>query len=593
MENENQNLTIEENVLNEATNNDVVVSATNETNEVNEVQPENVVLESQETVQEEIELEETDTTQTSASEEEGEQDVETEQVVEEIIDDGLSEDERLALELQKVNAELADLEAEIEHSSNVRVEVHNFFDTQEGADEVGISGEYDDYGREILDDVFENRLRMSTNGIKLAYSKVKNTVLSYKNTKQRYDGIGERYTLEKEKVMLVEISGDSLYFYLKAEPSVVEEYCPYTLPTSKAYKEYDVCITIKRGKPTKKTAELSKLVELIDIVMANKGGVKRKVYVPVPYAERYPVNPEAVLRGNEGESPIDGIYDGEEYDPIDNELTRNIIIDLMGEEFDLEKKKGYQKLEALRQQAETIRGAVALTEPIIYFYGCGLNTDSTINYLNVQQVLNDKFLGKLLPPQYVAIAENSERIEELNLIALQNLLEVMAENEKYQFALPISCRTFVRKVSHGKLIKMLGEGVDRLILAIDGNMLLSLGKLGIAGVDELRKLGVKIMIDYGVDTGVHLLTDYAIDYLRIDARYYKESDIRRTALLDMLVGYAKVQGIPTVASGVEDTKQAKYFLTHGIDIIEGFATGEPKRTVLSATKEYKKLPLIG
>ncbi len=508
-------------------------------------------------------------------------------------DDVLTEDERLALELQKVNAELADLEAEIEKQASVKVTSYNLFDTQEGADEVGISGEYDDYGREILDDVFENRLRMSTNGIKLAYSKVKNTFLSHKNAKQRYDGISERFTLEKEKIMLVKINGDSLYFYLKAEPKVVEEYCPYTEATGKAHTEYDVCITIKRGKPTKRTAELNKVVELVERIVADNGGVKRKVYVPVPYAERYPVNPEAVLKGNENEAPIDGQYDGEEYDPIDNELTRNIIIDLMGEEFDLEKKKGYQKLEALRQQAETIRGAVALTEPIIYFYGCGLNADSTINYLAVNQVLNDKFLGKLLPPQYTAIAENSERIEELNLIAVQEILEQMEENPKYQFALPISCRTFARKGSHAKLIKMLGEGVDRLIFVIDGNMLLSIGKLGMEGIDELRKLGIKIMIDYSVDTGVHMLTDYAIDYLRVDARYYKESDPRRTALLDMLVGYAKIQGIPVVASGVEDTKQAKYFLTHGIDIVEGFATGEPKRTVLSATKEYKKLPLIG
>lgn len=503
----------------------------------------------------------------------------------------LTEDERLELELKKVNEELQDLDAQIE-KAEARVAVYNVFDTQEGADEVGISGEYDDYGREILDDVFENRLRMSTNGIKLAYSKVKNAILSYRGTKQSYDKLSERFSLEKQRLVSMEIGGESLYVYVKAELGVVGEYCPYVEPIDKAHKEYDACITIKRGKVTKKNADLNKLIELIDRIMEGAGGVKKKVYVPTPYAERYPVNPEAVIRGREEEVPIDGQYDGEEYDPIDNELTRNIIIDLMGEEFDLEKKKGLQKLEALRQQAETIRGAVALTEPIVYFYGCGLDTESKVEYLSVHQVLNDKFLGKLLPPQYVAIAENSERIEELNLIALQKILEEVNENVKYKFALPISCRTYARKGSHAKLIKALGEGVERLILIVDGNMLLSLGKVGLEGIDELRGLGVKIMVDYSVDTGVYMLTDYPIDYLRVDSRYYKESDVRRTALLDMLTGYAKVQGIPVVASGVEDSKQAKYFLSHGIDIIEGFCTGEPKRTVLSAVKEYKKLPMV-
>ena len=503
----------------------------------------------------------------------------------------LTEDERLELELKKVNEELQDLDAQIE-KAEARVAVYNIFDTQEGADEVGISGEYDDYGREILDDVFENRLRMSTNGIKLAYSKVKNAILSYRGTKQSYDKLSERFSLEKQRLVSMEIGGESLYVYVKAELGVVGEYCPYVEPIDKTHKEYDACITIKRGKVTKKNADLNKLIELIDRIMEGAGGVKKKVYVPIAYAERYPVNPEAVIRGREEEVPIDGQYDGEEYDPIDNELTRNIIIDLMGEEFDLEKKKGLQKLEALRQQAETIRGAVALTEPIVYFYGCGLDTESKVEYLSVHQVLNDKFLGKLLPPQYVAIAENSERIEELNLIALQKILEEVDENVKYKFALPISCRTYARKGSHAKLIKALGEGVERLILIVDGNMLLSLGKVGLEGIDELRGLGVKIMVDYSVDTGVYMLTDYPIDYLRVDSRYYKESDVRRTALLDMLTGYAKVQGIPVVASGVEDSKQAKYFLSHGIDIIEGFCTGEPKRTVQSAVKEYKKLPMV-
>ena len=554
-------------------------------NETCDAQAEEVESEQAEEVAEEI-AEEVQTEEVQTEE------VQTEEVQAEVQeDDGLTEDERLAVELERVNAELRDLDEQIENTE-VRVAVHNLFDTQEGADEVGISGEYDDYGREILDDVFENRLRMSTNGIKLAYSKIKNTFLSHKGTKQYYDGLAERFSLERERLMSVEIGGDTLYVYLKAEPSMVGEYCPYVEPIDKTHKDYSVCVTIKRGKITKKTAELQKLVELVEKFLESKGGVKKKVYVPIPYAERYPVNPEAVLRGNESETPVDGLYDGEEYDPIDNELTRNIIIDLMGEEFDLEKKKGLQKLEALRQQAETIRGAVALTEPVVYFYDCGLNSDSTINYLGVQQVLNDKFLGKILPPQYVAIAENSERIEELNLIALQSLLEEIKENPKYVFALPMSCRTFARKGSQAKLIKMLEGGVERLVVILDGNMLLSLGKVGIDGVDELRGYGIKIMIDYGVDTGVHMLTDYPVDYLRIDARYYKESDVRRTALLDMLVGYCKVQGITTVASGVEDTKQAKYFLTHGVDVIEGFCTGEPKRTVLSAVKEYKKLPLV-
>ncbi|MBO5305045.1 MAG: EAL domain-containing protein, partial [Clostridia bacterium] len=238
-------------------------------------------------------------------------------------------------------------------------------------------------------------------------------------------------------------------------------------------------------------------------------------------------------------------------------------------------------------------GSVALTEPIVYFYDACQNGDSTINYLNVQQVLNDKFLGKLLPPQYVAIAENSERSEELNLFAIEKVLEDIKENEKYTFCLAISCRTFARKHSHEKLVKLLSNNdCSRLILAFDAGMLAALGKKGIEGLDEIRSLGAKVMIDVGVDFGLDLLTDYAMDYLRLDARYYRENDARRTAILDMITGYTTVQGITTVMSGVEDNKESKHYVMHDIDVIQGFASCEPDRNIPHAVKYMKKLPLV-
>ena len=149
---------------------------------------------------EELQLEEVDSIQEKFSTEEVP--VQEEATAESEVGEELSEDEKLELELKRVNEELKDLDALIE-KAEARVAVHNVFDTQEGADEVGISGEYDDYGREILDDVFENRLRMSTNGIKLAYSKVKNAFLSYKGTKQSYDKLSERFSLEKASLISV------------------------------------------------------------------------------------------------------------------------------------------------------------------------------------------------------------------------------------------------------------------------------------------------------------------------------------------------------------------------------------------------------
>ena len=509
----------------------------------------------------------------------------------ETIEENLTEDEKLERELEAVNKELADLEVTIE-KGEVNVVVENFFDTQEGADEVGIGFETDDYNREIIEDVFENRLRMSVNDIKLAYSKMKNTILSYKNTKQRYNGVAEYFFVERKPVAQFEIAPECLKIYVKYDGEIAD--IPFLKKSSdKVHKDMTAVMMVKRGQKDKRYAPIDKAIELIDSILTSAGTVKKKVYVPVAYAERYPLNPYAVIRGKEGIAPVEKEYDGVEYDPIEHELTRNIIEELLGEDFDVDKKKGRAKLEALRQQATTIKGSVALTEPIVYFYDACQNGDSTINYLNVQQVLNDKFLGKLLPPQYVAIAENSERSEELNLFAIEKVLEDIKENEKYNFCLAISCRTFARKHSHEKLVKLLSNNdCSRLILAFDAGMLAALGKKGIEGLDEIRSLGAKVMIDVGVDFGLDLLTDYAMDYLRLDARYYRENDARRTAILDMITGYTTVQGITTVMSGVEDNKESKHYVMHDIDVIQGFASSEPDRNIPHAVKYMKKLPLV-
>ncbi len=509
----------------------------------------------------------------------------------ETIEENLTEDEKLERELEAVNRELADLEVTIE-KGEVNVVVENFFDTQEGADEVGIGFETDDYNREIIEDVFENRLRMSVNDIKLAYSKMKNTILSYKNTKQRYNGVAEYFFVERKPVAQFEIAPECLKIYVKYDGEIAD--IPFLKKSSdKVHKDMTAVMMVKRGQKDKRYAPIDKAIELIDSILTSAGTVKKKVYVPVAYAERYPLNPYAVIRGKEGIAPVEKEYDGVEYDPIEHELTRNIIEELLGEDFDVDKKKGRAKLEALRQQATTIKGSVALTEPIVYFYDACQNGDSTINYLNVQQVLNDKFLGKLLPPQYVAIAENSERSEELNLFAIEKVLEDIKENEKYTFCLAISCRTFARKHSHEKLVKLLSNNdCSRLILAFDAGMLAALGKKGKDGIDEIRSLGAKVMIDVGVDFGLDLLTDYAMDYLRLDARYYRENDARRTAILDMITGYTTVQGITTVMSGVEDNKESKHYVMHDIDVIQGFASCEPDRNIPHAVKYMKKLPLV-
>ncbi len=459
-------------------------------------------------------------------------------------------------EVAEVAEAVEEAEEEVEYNAN---------DTEEDADEIGVSGAYDAYGREILKNVFENRLRLAPNSVKLAYGKIKNELLAYADVKRRFISKQERFYINGECILALSVEDKMLRISaLNGTTDVKRE---------------------KDGKSIKSALDILKtLAEKYELT-------KKDYYVPVAYAERYPFNPEAVLDGFEEIQPEEGEFDGKEYEPIEGELYKDIVAELMGDDFDLEEKEGREKLEALRQQATTIKGAVALTEPIVYFYNAARTNENEIAYVTVQQVLNDKFLGKMLPQQFFAVAEGSERIETLNLLSVKQTASDCDENPNTVFVTQASARLLIKDDILKRLIKSAKTENGNLVLAFDCALLEALGDRGLFGIRQLAENGVKIMIDNTENAGLKVLTEYNIDYLRFDARYYKEEDVKKTAHLDMVLGYAKVQGIRTSAIYVNSVKEAKYFLSHGMENIEGDIVGSPVRIIQNAIKGAKKLPL--
>lgn len=456
-------------------------------------------------------------------------------------------------------------ESNLEEVEEIDETEYNADDTEEEADEIGVSGVYDAYGREVLRNVFENRLRLAPNSVKLAYGKLKNELLSYESVKRRYVGRQERFY----------IGGEWFFIFAVGDKA---------LKISTA----DTTLEVKREKDGK---SIKSALDILKTVVESKGLVKKDYYVPTAYAERYPFNPEAVLQGEEEIAPEEGAYGGREYEPVEGELSKDIIAELMGDGFDLEEKQGKEKLEALRQQATTIKGAVALTEPIVYFYNAARTNENGIAYVTLQQVLNDKFLGKMLPQQFFAVAEGSERIETLNLLSIKQTAGDCDANPNTVFVTQASARLLIKDEVLKRLIKYAKTENGNLVLAFDCALLEALGDRGLTGIRQLAENDIKIMIDNTENAGLKVLTEYNIDYLRFDARYYKEEDEKKTAHLDMVVGYAKVQGIKTAAIYVNTVKEAKYLLSHGIENIEGDLVGTPVRLIHNAIKEAKKLPL--
>lgn len=542
--------------------------------------------------------------------------------------DEAAELKRQIEELDALMRELCEVESEEEFAA---AEITNDDDSAEKSEEVGVGFKYDRYGREILKPAFENCLRMSKNRVKTAYSKLKNEILGHVGMKQRYDGRREVFSHDGEILFAFEVMGEDLCVNsaMIENPSIATY--GLTVQDNPTYSEAPLQVAIKNDSGAKREGasraeaddgasgveairrereeksegasepevggeaaasetdesesvrngdSYDKALALVRKVLEERGIPENPDYARVMYAARYPVNPLAVLEGREMLKPEEGAYDSDEYAPLDGETETNAL-SMLDEEFG--------DAVELIQTAETDKEVAALTEPIVYFYDCAVNKDNSVSYVHVTQVLNDRFLGKILPQQYFSVAENSDRIEALNLQCLDRVAEDARRNDSLVFMTEISARLLFRAESVDRITERL-DGVRNVVLAFDGALIEAGGTQVFKAVERIKSRGLGILLHNMEGCGFRALTELPIDCIRLDARHYGEASASRLAYLDVLTGYCRALGISTICASAQSVKEARFLFEHGIETLQGHIVSEPKRMISTAVKCIKKLP---
>ncbi len=240
---------------------------------------------------------------------------------------------------------------------------------------------------------------------------------------------------------------------------------------------------------------------------------------------------------------------------------------------------------ANRHKAKTINQAVAQSDPIVYFYNACLTAKGEVLVFNVYQVLQDRFIGKIIPQLFTAVAEASSKIEELNMAALLAAIPVCQEFNMYDFVISISCRFFTKPALLDRLLKALPQEVPpNLIFAFDSVSLQNLGMAAKTGLGAIREKGVKVMLDNTEKVSMTALTELDYDYIRIDSRYYEMGNPKAEAYLGMIVNLAHGQGVKVVSSFCDNIDMCEYMLYMGVDAVQGNAVSKPFRTVPNAVK---------
>lgn len=244
---------------------------------------------------------------------------------------------------------------------------------------------------------------------------------------------------------------------------------------------------------------------------------------------------------------------------------------------------------ANRYKAKTINAAVAQSDPIIYFYNVALSKDGTIRLFNVFQVLQDRFVGKMIPQLWTAVAEASDRVLELNEANLIEQLNICKEYPTYEFVISISTRFFTKPAVLEKFLGHITEPINNLVMAFDCVSLQNLGNAAKTGLVHIKEKGIKVLLDNTEKVSMTTLSELEFDYIRIDSRYYELGNSKAEGFLRLLVGFAKEQGIPTIATFCDNEDMAEFMFYMGVDAVQGNAVSRPMRTVPNAVKNVNLL----
>lgn len=234
-----------------------------------------------------------------------------------------------------------------------------------------------------------------------------------------------------------------------------------------------------------------------------------------------------------------------------------------------------------------------LYKPIDFFFRGVVDyatKSKKVVFVDAFQVLNDRYLGRMSVCNYFYIAENSVRINELNIIALEELRNydlVMRENflipDNIVYCMPISVRFLDNDKDFDVLMQTLkdcGYKKTNLVISFFVSTLTKLDESGVARYNRLRKAGYKICASaFGEEyNSLDVFAQFNFDYLRCESAYFDASD-KKKRVLAMLVNYCKANKVGFVMEGVDTPGQLARFKRDGVKIMTGRAVSKLSRWV--------------
>lgn len=205
--------------------------------------------------------------------------------------------------------------------------------------------------------------------------------------------------------------------------------------------------------------------------------------------------------------------------------------------------------------------------------------EKKVSFVDAFQILNDRYLGRMSTQNYFAIAESSVRINELNIIALDELKNydlVFRENfliPDVTYFLPVSTRFLENDKDFLILLETLkdsGYKKSGLVIEFFASSLVNIDEESQKRYAKLKKAGYKICVaQFGDEfNSLDLFSFFNFDYLRCEASYFDTAKNKKQ-VLSMLVSYCRSNKIDLIMEGVDTPAQYQRFKREGVRYLTG------------------------
>jgi diguanylate cyclase (GGDEF)-like protein len=196
-------------------------------------------------------------------------------------------------------------------------------------------------------------------------------------------------------------------------------------------------------------------------------------------------------------------------------------------------------------------------------------------------------LGAVGPDEFVPIAEETGLIDAIGAWVLRESCAATADVHRATGrALGLGVNVSPRQLRHPAFATVVQQALrdsglraERLIVEITETALLGSDPATAHTLDELRELGVQLVLDdFGTGfSSLSMLKERPIDGIKIDRSFVAglPADTSSGAIVAAVVGMAHALGRSVTAEGIETSEQLAFLQALGCDFAQGYLVGRP------------------